>query len=119
MRHETLSAFAELVFLTTVKLQLLAVLIGQVKRITQNGKRDSLRFQHPKDVPYLRVQKRIASRDIKVRKATAHLFAHFHAAVNHLLCSLDADRKQLGMAFGEDVTVLATLVAIVGDVPLE
>ena len=87
----TVAVDGELVFLTTVKLQLLAVLIGQVKRIAQNGKRDFLRFQHPKDIPYLRVQKRVASRDIEVRKATAHFFAHFHAAVNHLLGTLHAD----------------------------
>ena len=63
----------ELVFLTPVFFQPPAYFIIQMKGIAKNRKGDILLFQKSQQLPEIRMQDRIAARDIEIRQTTIYL----------------------------------------------
>lgn len=108
----------ELVLIASACFQVGADFIGQVERIAENRKRYIPFPEQCEDIPKPAVQDWVTTRNVEIRQPF-HAAAHFHAVVHYLPCPLIRHLHQLGMPFGEDVTVLATLVAAVGDVPLK
>ena len=72
-----------------------------------------------RQTPEVRVQDGVAAGDVEVRLA-AKAFAQCLGLVNDLDHLLPRHALEAGaLAVGKDVAVLAALVALVGDVPLE
>jgi hypothetical protein len=89
-----------------------------MKRISHQRKRDTLLMQHFQDVPKARMKYWIATRNIKIGEAV-HLTTHFATRVDYRQAALPTHLDKLGMPLAEDVAMLATLVADIGDVPLK
>ena len=112
------SVYGELVFVATLRLEPCAYFIGQMKRIAQNRKGNIPFPKQCENIPKAVVQNRVAARDVEVGE-TVHAAAHLHTIRYHLPGLGKGHVHQFGMPFGKDVAMGATLVAAVGDMPLE
>ena len=108
----------KLIFLTPVFLQSLAHLVGEVEGVSEDGKGNIPPFQYGQNSPKILMQDRVATRDVEVGQAF-HFLAHILASVDDLLGAFERHLDELGMPLGEDVAMLATLVATIGDMPLK
>ena len=90
-----------------------------MKWVAKNCERDIACFQQAQQIPEIRVQNGVSAGDVKVRAAVIDL-AEIEAVikrVEHLLPRHGVDL--FTGVFGENVAVLAALVAVIGDVPLK
>ena len=117
--HILHSVKGELIFPTPVVVKPFTDLIIQVERIAENAPCDAFFFQKIRQFPKITVQYRITARDVKIG-SPSELVAHSLAAFDHLLHLLPRHfRECLAIVLSKNITVLAPLVAGVGDVPLE
>ena len=94
-------------------------MVVEVERIAEDRKLDIVVVEQFKQPPKVRVQDRIAARQIEVRCAAEHL-TKIKAVVEGVLHLLPRHGFQAGvLAIREDVAVLAALVALIRDMPLK
>ena len=115
----TVPVYGELVLLAAIIFQLSTNLVRQMERITQDGERNLPFLEHPQNLPNLRMQHRVPAGDIEIRHALLHPGAHVHTIVDNPTGIRQTHGNELGMPLGKDVTVFASLVAVISDVPLE
>jgi hypothetical protein len=89
-----------------------------MKRITHKSEWNTLLVKYFKYVPKARMENRISSCYIEIR-LSVHLFAHLSASIYRSEATFPAHLHQLRMPFAEDITMFATLIAHVGDMPLK
>ena len=89
-----------------------------MERVAENGKGNIPLTKQRENIPEPAVQDRIAPCDIEIG-LTFHAAAHLHAVVQHSFCTVERHLHQFGVSLGEDVAMLAALVATVGDMPLK
>ena len=89
-----------------------------MKRVAEDGEWNIPLLEQCENIPEPAMQNGVAARDVEVGQ-TLHAAAHLHTIVHYLLRPSERHLHQFGMSFGKDVTMLTTLVAAVGDVPLK
>jgi hypothetical protein len=112
------SVDAELIFATAQRFEAFAHIRGQMERIAHDGKWNILLMQHSEDIPKAWMQNGVTTGDVKIWQAF-HALTHFPTSVNHRHAALPTHFDEFGMAFAENVAMLATLVANIGYVPLK
>lgn len=109
----------ELVFFAAEVFQPAADLVGQMEGIAQDGEGDAVLLHQGQQLPEIRVQDGVAAGDVKVGQPAVDI-AKVQAVVKGILHLRPGHGIQrLAVVFRKDIAVLATLVALVGDVPLE
>ncbi len=109
----------ELVFLTAIVLQFQAHLVVQVKWIAHDGERNFMCLEKLQQPPEILMQDRIASGQIKIRQPSVNL-AEVEAVIEGILHLFPGHTVRLpAWISGENVAVLAALVAFICDMPLE
>ena len=93
--------------------------IRKMKGIAQNREGDMMLFEQRKQLPEVRVQNRVAAGEIKIRCAVIDL-TEIKTVVKRILHLIPGHGIEMfAVVFRENITVLAPLVTVIGDVPLE
>lgn len=109
----------ELVFLAAVRLQPAAYLIRQVEGVAQDGKGDPIFPHQSQKLPEIRMQDGGAAGKVEIWQSVVNL-AKIQAVIKCILHLLPGHAVRLFIAvFRKDIAVLAPLIAVIGDVPLE
>ena len=109
----------ELILAAAERLHARADLVGEVEGVAHDAPHESALVQQLGEAPEVRVQDGVAAGDVEVRLATeavAQLLGLVHD-LRHLLPGHAIEPR--AVAIGENVAVLAALVAFVCDVPLD
>ena len=109
----------ELVLAAPELLHAHADLVGEVERVSHDAPHESALMEQFRQPPEVGVQDGIAAGHVEVRLAADVLAQRFRLVddFDHLLPRHALEARAL--ALGKDVAVLAALVALVGDMPLE
>ena len=87
--------------------------------IPEDCKGNPFFIQHPQKAPEIRMQNGVTACDIEIGEPVVH-FAEVLTVRHHLLHLLPGTGIQfLAAVFGKDIAVLASLVTVVCDMPLE
>ena len=90
-----------------------------MERIAEDGERNTVLLHQPQQLPEVRVQNRVAASNVKIRQAVIER-TEVQAVIKGVLHLLPGHCIQLFIAvLGENVAVLAPLVAFIRDMPLE
>lgn len=109
----------ELIFVASVRAQSVAHLVAEVEWITQNGEGDFVLLKQRQNIPETRMQNWVATREVYVREAQ-HTLTHSLDVAERVLDLLVGHRLEREcIILREDVAMFATLVARIGNVPLE
>ena len=109
----------QLIFLTAICFQFTADLIVQVEWISEDGKRYAVFVEQFQKPPKIRVQDRIAARDVEIGQTVINL-AKVKAIIKSVLHLLKVHRIDLFTGISQkNVTVLAPLIAFICNVPLK
>jgi hypothetical protein len=109
----------KLIFLTAKRLQFPADLVIQVKGVSHDCGRDMVLMKQLQQPPEVRVQDRISAGQIEIRKSAVY-FAEIETVIERVLHLLPGHAAWLSAWIaGENIAMLAPLIAFIRDVPLK
>ena len=109
----------KLIFLTAERLQFPADLVIQVKGVSHDCEWDMVFMKQFQQPPEVRMQDRIAAGQIEIRKSAVN-FAEIETVIECVLHLLPGHAVELSAWIaGENIAMLAPLIAFIRDVPLK
>ena len=109
----------KLILLTAERFQFPADLVIQVKGISHDREWDMVFMKQLQQPPEVRVQDRIAAGQIEIRKSAVN-FAEIETVIECVLHLLPGHAVELSAGIaGENIAMLAPLIAFIRDVPLK
>jgi hypothetical protein len=86
--------------------------------ISHDSKWNTMLMKHRENIPESRVQDGVTACNIKIWQ-TIHALAHISASINYRQATLPRHLHQSRMPLTKNITMLTTLVANIGYVPLK